>query len=189
MPAKPVPFAASLDPSVLRAITWVREYTDSTVAASAASTLAAIPVTSVKGTTQVTENAGTLTNATGLSFSLVANRMCHFKFMGSFRSAATTTGIGLSFTGPAVTYAFWSAQIEQGAVGTDQMFTYSVANQLNYIGSSASVVAANTDYLWVVEGFVQPSAAGTLQLQFRSEVAGSTVTLNAGSVGVLTSCG
>lgn len=189
MPSKRVPFAASLDANTLRAITWLREYADTSIATSATATLAAVPVTSVKGTTQLTESAATLINISGLSFSLVANRMYHFKFMGSFKSAAITTGIGLAFTGPAVTYAFWSAQIEQGAVGTDQMFTYSVANQLGYIGSSASVVAANTDYLWVVEGYVQPSAAGTLQLQFRSEVSGSTVTLNAGSVGVLTSCG
>lgn len=146
-------------------------------------------VVTTKGTTQLTENAATLTNITGLSFSLTANRMYHFKFVGTFRSAATTTGLGLSLTGPALTYAGWSAQIEQAAAGTDQFYTYTVANSLSFIGASQSVVAANTDYLWEVEGFVQPSAAGTLQLQFRSEVSGSTVTLKAGSVGILTDCG
>jgi hypothetical protein len=148
------------------------------------------PVSVTKGTTQVTNNSNTvLVNATGLSFSLSANRMYHFKFVGSFQSAATTTGIGFSFTGPAVTYAFWFAEIQQGANGTDQMFTYSAANSLASIASSASVVAANTDYIWKIEGYVQPSAAGTLQLQFRSEVNASTVTLKAGSAGVLTDCG
>lgn len=149
----------------------------------------ASPTTVTKGTTQVTEAAAALTNIPGLSFSLTANRMYHFKFMGIFQSAATTTGLGLSLTGPAVTYAGWTAQIEQAAAGTDQHYTYTVANSLSFIGASPSVVAANTDYLWEVEGFVQPSAAGTLQLQFRSEVSGSTVTLKAGSVGVLTDCG
>lgn len=148
------------------------------------------PVSATKGTTQLTNaTSGTLTNITGLSFSLSSGRMYYFKFVGSFSSAATTTGIGFSFTGPAVTYAFWTAAIQQAAAGTDQMYTYSSANQLASIAASASVVAANTDYIWTIEGYVQPSAAGTLQLQFRTEVNGSTVTLKAGSVGILTDCG
>ena len=49
-----------------------------------------------------------------------------------------------------------------------------------------SVQTANTNFVGYVEGFFQPSANGTLQLGFRSEVSGSSVTVAAGSAGLLT---
>ena len=146
-------------------------------------------VSVVKSTSTITNSSNTTpTSITGLSFAVSSGVMYHFKFMGGYQSAATTTGIGFTFTGPATTYCNWNVQIQQAAAGTDMMFT-NTATALSSVLVSASVVATATTYAWEVEGFVQPSAAGTLQLQVRSEVNASQVTVNAGSLGVLTTIG
>lgn len=46
---------------------------------------------------------------------------------------------------------------------------------------SAAIGSANTDYMTVGQGFFTVTVAGTINLQFRSEVAGSAVTLGIGS--------
>lgn len=147
---------------------------------------AASRVYTVKGTaTQVNSSNTSLNDITGLSFAVVSGQMYHFRFMGRYSSAATTTGIGFAFSGPAVTYCSWEARIQQAAAGTAQMFT-DTTNALATVIVSASVVTANVSYAWSLEGFVQPSASGTLQARFRSEINLSAVTLIAGSIGILT---
>jgi len=42
---------------------------------------------------------------------------------------------------------------------------------------SASVAAANTDYMAIIEGLCEASANGSLQLRCRSEVNGSQITI------------
>lgn len=150
---------------------------------------AAARVYAVKGTATQTNNSNvTLVDITGLSFAVASGVMYHFKFMGLYQSAATATGISFTFSGPATTYIGWNMQVEQAAAGTDSMFVAS-ATALTTVLTSASVVAINTSYAWELEGFVQPSATGTLQARFRSEVNLSQVTIVAGSVGVLTRVG
>lgn len=147
---------------------------------------AASRVYTVKGTTLNTNNSNvTLTDITGLSFAVDSGQMYHFKFMGLYQSTATATGISFTFSGPATTYVGWNMQVEQAAAGTDSMFVAS-AIALTTVLTSASVVAANTSYAWELEGFVQPSANGTLQARFRSETNLQQVSVRAGSIGILT---
>ena len=149
---------------------------------------ASIPLAIRKSVTQQTQATATLTNVTGLSWTVASGVMYHFKIMGSYQSNNTANGIGFAFTGPATTYCSWNVQIQQAAAGTDMMYQ-NVATALTTALNSASVVATATTYAWELEGFFQPSAAGTLQLQFRSEVNGNTSTLNAGTLGILTTIG
>lgn len=121
-------------------------------------------------------------------FTLVANHRYYFRFMGTYQSAATTTGIGFTFSGPAITSANWWVQIQQGAAGTDQMFQNS-ATAIGTVLVSASCVAISTDYLWQVEGFIEPSANGTLQLRCRSEINSSQITVKNVGIGILEDCG
>lgn len=147
------------------------------------------PLTLVKATTLLTNSSNTTpTDVTGISWSLSSGVMYHFKIMGSFRSAATTTGIGFTFSGPATTYCSWNVEMQQAAAGTDG-FYQNAATALTTVLVSTATLATATDYPWEIEGFVQPSAAGTLQLRFRSEVNASQVTLNAGTLGILTTIG
>lgn len=140
----------------------------------------------VKDTTARNTTSNTVFTATDLTFTVTSGQMYHLKAMGTYRTAATTTGLSLGFsTLVATTYCGWGVQIQQAAAGTDQMFT-NTALSLASILTSASVVAANTDYQWEIEGIFQPSASGTVTIGFRSEVSGSQVTLQAGSAAILT---
>ena len=112
--------------------------------------------------------------------------MYKFEFWFLFQTAATTTGIGIGFVSPpATTYCGWIPQITIAAAGTDQLWTANAGN-LTTVLVSPSVQTANSNFVGYVAGFFQPSANGTLQLGFRSEVSGSSVTVAAGSGGLLT---
>lgn len=110
---------------------------------------------------------------TGLSLSLVAGKVYEVKAFGQYRTAATTTGIGLRLGGTATatgvryTVTIWSAstptQLQASALATALLTT--------------AVAAATTDYTWEIRGLIRVNAAGTLTVDFASEVASSVVTI------------
>lgn len=140
----------------------------------------------ITDTTVRTSTSATTLTATGLTFTVTSGTMYHLKALGTFRSAATTTGLALGFsTTVATTYCGWGVQIEQAAPGTDQNYTAN-ATALGTVLVSTGVVAANTDYAWEIEGRFQPSASGTITIGFRSEIAASQITWQAGALAMLT---
>ena len=142
-----------------------------------------------KQTAQITNSSNTTpTDITGLYFDLVSGRRYVFKFFVTFKSAAAGTGIGFVFSSPAMTAANWKVSIMQGNAGTDQTFENS-ATSLTTVLVSASVAAANTDYMAIIEGFCEPSANGSLQLRCKSEVNGSQITIKNSGVGYLIDAG
>ena len=142
-----------------------------------------------KQTAQITNSSNTTpTDITGLYFDLVSGRRYVFKFFVTFKSAATGTGVGFVFSAPAMTAANWKVSITQGNAGTDQTFENS-ATSLTTVLVSASVAAANTDYMAIIEGFCEPSANGSLQLRCRSEVNGPQITIKNSGVGYLIDAG
>jgi len=122
-----------------------------------------------------------LANVTGLAFAVTAGTLYRFSFDVIFRSAATTTGIGLGLTGPAVTSLAATARIPIGADGAGgELQGWLTSSGDAVIGTG--VQAIGTDYLARLEGVVLPSANGTVQLQARSEIAASQITVRNGSV-------
>ncbi|MDO8970728.1 MAG: hypothetical protein Q7U74_08575, partial [Saprospiraceae bacterium] len=133
-------------------------------------------VRTAKQTAQITNSSNTTpADISGLYFDLVSGRRYVFKFFVTFQTAATGTGIGFVFSSPAMTAVNWKVSIRQGNAGTDQTYENS-ATSLTTVLVSASVAAANTDYMAIIEGFCEPSANGSLQLRCRSEVNGSQIT-------------
>jgi hypothetical protein len=146
-------------------------------------------ISTAKQTAQITNNSNTTpTDIPGLYFDLVSGRRYVFKFFVTFKSAATTSGVGFVFTSPAMTAANWKVSITQGSAGTDHTYENS-ATSLSTVLVNASVAAANTDYLAIIEGFCEPSADGSLQLRCRSEVNGSQITIKNSGVGYLIDAG
>lgn len=138
------------------------------------------------GTAQVLNSSNvTPSDVTGLSFFLSANITYHFMFALTYQTAAITTGIGFTFTSPAVTRCNWTAKMQQAAAGTDAFFE-DASTTITTVIVSTAVLAANTNYRAIVEGYITPSADGTLQLRARSEVNLSQVTVQTGGVGILT---
>jgi hypothetical protein len=148
------------------------------------------------GFAAVCRNSATQTNTsnsasvaiTGISVPVTAGRRYVFTVWVPFQTAATTTGIGFSWTGPAMTTFASRAQIQQGAAGVAQTYT-NTGSTLAAVLTSTAVAAANTAYLAVVEACFTPSANGTLQLGFRSEVNNSQVSVLNGVAGFLVDCG
>jgi hypothetical protein len=136
------------------------------------------PWTWLKLSADVANSTITLASVTGLSFNAAPNTTYIVELVGAFQSAATTTGIALALSLPAGTAVAGLAQhatsltvmapIEQIAAGAS-------------IGVTSGVRAAATNTpvfgRWIIQ---TAAAAGIVQLQFRSEVAGSAVTIRAG---------
>lgn len=138
-------------------------------------------VRSVNQTEDVNNSSNTTpTDVTGLSFALVSGTRYHFKFIVQGRSAATTTGLGFCFSAPAMTFSHFKIKNQQGNAGTDQYYESSSDDDLTAVLVNASVIANNTDYIFIIEGICQPSANGTLQLRCRSEVDTSQITVKNG---------
>ncbi len=111
-----------------------------------------------------------------------------FKFFETFKSAATGTGVSFVPSSPAMTTNDYKANIVQGSAGTDQTYENSVTS-LTTVLDSASVAAANTDYMAIIEGFCEPSANGSLQLKCRREANTSQITIKNSGVGYLIDAG
>ncbi len=144
------------------------------------------PQSTVRLTADVAANTATaLANVAGLSFPLESGDAYDFEFEVIYRSAATTTGIRLGVTCPAFTVLAATVRIDGFAAdGTGSTFHGPITTSGDSVMTTGTVVA-NTDYLATVRGLIIPSAAGTLQLQAATEVAGSGVTIRNGSSGIL----
>lgn len=146
-------------------------------------------LTTCKQTSLVTNSSNTTpSDIPGLVFSLISGRRYHFKFLVRFRTAATTTGIGFTFTAPAMTDANYQVSIQQAGAGTDQMYQNATSNLATVLVNTA-VAGANTDFMAIIQGFCTPSASGNLQLRTRSEVSGSQITVQNTGIGYLVDAG
>jgi len=126
------------------------------------------------------ESNSTTTGAdiSNLTVSLSANQVFHFHAYLVASAAATTTGIQLGINGPS-----GAAQIDATIVGwtsTTAIATTGVNAYETYQANTAS--AGTSRRVFEVYGvIVNGSTAGTFALRFKSEVAGSAVTIHRGS--------
>jgi hypothetical protein len=137
----------------------------------------------VKLTVDRTNSTTSLANATGLSFTVEANKTYAFEFYIRFRSAATTTGIQLSVNAPASPTAL-VFNIETPTSNT--AITDSIRRAADTGAATSGIDSADVDTLAKITGLLVNGAnAGTLIVRFASEVGASTVTIKAGSIGIL----
>lgn len=125
----------------------------------------------------VTNTTVTLAPVTGLSFAAVANTTYLVEVFGAYRAAAATTGIALALDIPSGS-VIGSVQTHTSATvlgGTEQIADNATT------GATTGVRAANTDTPVRAKFIVAIGATGgSVQLQFRSEIAASGVTMKAG---------
>lgn len=134
------------------------------------------PWTWQKLAADVANSTTTLAAVTGLSFVAAANTTYLVDVVGAFHSAATTTGIAVAL------------DIPSGSV-IGQTLTNTSANALGATeqiadnattGATTGVRAANTNTPLTARFVVAVGATGgAVQLQFRSEIAASVVTMKA----------
>ena len=135
------------------------------------------PWTWQKLSADVSNSTIALAAVTGLSFTAAANTTYVVEVIGAFTTAATTTGIALALDIP-------SGSIIGLAIATTSAATIGSVEQVAdsaTTGATTAVRAANTNTPITAQFVVAVGATGgSVQLQFRSEVAASAVTMKAG---------
>jgi len=151
----------------------------------ASSTAPGIPSATVL-TADVTNNNGTantIANITGLSAAVQYSQFYHFRAVIPYTSAATATGARFSITGPASpTYLAYRSSYPLTA--TTQ--TLNEGLTAYDTPSACNLNTLTTGNIAIVEGIIKPSASGTLQVRFASEISGSAIVAKAGAALYLT---
>lgn len=130
--------------------------------------------------------ANTIADVTGLSFAVTAGEIYWFRFIIRYTAAATTTGSRWSVSGPA-SPTFVSFRTNAPLIATVNSTdgtsrSHCVAYDAPATCNATSAVAAGNGQVAIVEGFIQPSANGTVIARFASEVASSAIVAKAGSL-------
>ncbi len=146
--------------------------------------------TNTKVTSDQTFTSTTPADVTNMSFSVTNGRYYRFRFLVLYRSSATTVGLRLTLTIPAVTRFGATARMIFAAAGAGGEFQGRIASSGEQVTATA-VETVDTDQLAIVEGVILPSANGTLQLQAARETdtGGATITVRQGSNGALEDLG
>lgn len=139
-------------------------------------------LTADQASTTVTTNV----NVAGLSFAVKNGKRYWFEFRVLYRAAATTTGLALSLTVPTFTKfgAVVTVPTSVAADGTANIYRGDITASADQVIGTGTP-ATGSDYVGEVRGILVPSADGTLQLAYASEVNGSAVTIAQGSAGKL----
>lgn len=139
----------------------------------------------VKKTADQANSTVTLANVTDLAFSVAANGVYGFMFVVVYKTAALTTGLRLEMNGPTLGTGLVH-YVAEFSVAANLWHTRHSPTAYGGAGTSLAVDLANTNRLARVQGVLRNgTTAGSLSLQFASEVATSAVTILAGSWGWL----
>jgi hypothetical protein len=124
--------------------------------------------------------ANTIADVTGLSFPVVAGTQYFFQFFIRYTSAAGTTGSRWSINGPA-SPTFLTYRSDYALTATTRTANEAVAYDMPAASNATSPQSALGN-IASIEGFIQPSAGGSVIARFASEIASSAITAKAGSL-------
>jgi hypothetical protein len=133
----------------------------------------------LSGDFSTTDAGAPYQDVTGTALSLASGATYRFMFGVVFQTAAITTGIKLTINGPSQSLLAYKVDIP---ITADlDVVGYRRAYQSGTIGTA--VDAADSNLYAIVQGVVVTTASGSLVLRVATEVAGSAVTVKAGTVG------
>jgi hypothetical protein len=124
-------------------------------------------------------SANTIADVTALSFAVVSGNTYWFRFFIMYTAAATTTGSRWSINGPTNSLLIYKSEYSLSTTSrtiNEGLATYDVP-----AASSATSAATASNIAWI-EGFITPSANGTVIARFASEVSSSAIVAKAGSI-------
>lgn len=145
-------------------------------AAQAAAIAASQPLFPASYLTAATTRTLASYAGTGLSVSVAAGKNYKITAAGQYRTAALTTGIGFRLGGTATATGVRYQTVIQGLTATTN--TIQAQSALGVTATFSTAVAAiNADFGWQIDGFIRVATAGTITVDFATEVANSTVTV------------
>lgn len=135
----------------------------------------------------LTSSNATFTNVTELAFTATAGRTYWCEYTVIFRTAATTTGIGLSVGTTDTAAGTVSLQVNMPIAndGTAALYTGSITSFADVVTSTGVQTAQPTWFIANMKGVFICTTSGTVVPQFRSEVNGSNVNFGTGSVALI----
>jgi len=124
--------------------------------------------------------ANTIADVTGLSFPVTAGLLYFFRFNIFYNSAATSTGSRWAINGPTspTNLAYRS---QYGLTTTSETINNGLAAYDLPAASNASTPVVGSNNAARIDGFIRPSADGTVIARFASEITSSAITARAGS--------
>lgn len=136
-------------------------------------------------TTQATTST-TLSDITELTSPSLAVGLYRVQVTGLFQSASATNGAGFRLLAGTSTINLYVIdwEVQQGTNGTDQDYEYKQLDATTNV-TSASVATANVNYRFNGWGIINVTSAGTVRVQFRSELAGTAITVQVNSALIL----
>jgi hypothetical protein len=123
--------------------------------------------------------ANTIQDITGLSFPVLAGKSYYFKFVIIYTSAATTTGSRFSINGPTFSSLVYMSEYSLTTTTSTRNATL-VGYDLPATSNATSAQLVGN--MAIIEGYIIPSADGTVIGRFASEILSSAITAKAGSV-------
>lgn len=134
------------------------------------------PWTWQKLAADVANSTITLAAVTGMSFTAAANTTYLVEVIGTFQSAATTTGLALALDIPSgsVSGIHFHPVSATGLNSTEQIADNATTGATTGVRAAATNVPLRASFIVAVG-----ATGGAVQLQFRSEIAASAVTMKA----------
>lgn len=118
-------------------------------------------------------------DVTGLSFAVTTALTYWFRALIQYTSTGTATGSRWSINGPAITQLIYKS--EYSLTTTTRTINEGLSAYDAPAAANATSAAAASNIAWI-EGFLKPSADGTLIVRHASETAGQAITAIAGSI-------
>jgi len=142
------------------------------------------PAATVRLTADRVNDTTSFADATGLSFAVAANKDYFFDALVLFKTVATTTGLALSMNGPASPTSFsLMGQLPNSATDYTVVKHFYVRAYDTPTDVGVGAVGADLVNCTSLKGILRNGAnAGTLTVRFKSEVAGSAITICIGSI-------
>jgi hypothetical protein len=120
-------------------------------------------------------------NITGLSFTVTSGTKYRFYAMIVYTASAATIGLRVSLTAPATTLLAYNTHVPLSTTGSaaNDWVNGQATTDAGTVSTSSPTTTGN---VLVLEGYILPSASGTVQLRFAPETAtASGIVIKAGS--------
>lgn len=150
--------------------------TQQSTASAASNTLNRLVLTTDVINSNVTAN--TLADVTGLAFPVLPGSTYYFRAAIPYTSAIATTGSRWTINGPSSPIAL-TILSRYTLTATTETVNYGNAYSFPATANASSLTVGN---MAALEGTIVPSAAGTVTIQFASEISASAITAKAGAL-------
>lgn len=136
----------------------------------------------IQTTKNVSSSSNSVLSDTGLQFIAAADRMYYFAATLPYTAAATTTGLVVAIDTPAspTFFSFKASVVDTATVGTASEEVGATATDAAVLVFTDSGLGTSGNIAEIV-GYIKPSVTGLVNLQFRSEVNASAITILGGA--------